>query len=68
VATELEILRQRHREEVVAVFSHADVIKAALMLYLDVPLDCHARLEISPASVNVLEIADWGPRVLAVNS
>ena len=68
MATELENLRQHHREEAVAVFSHADVIKAALMLYLDIPLDCHSRLEISPASVNVLEIADWGPRVLAVNS
>jgi probable phosphoglycerate mutase len=68
MANELEDLRQLHREEAVAVFSHADVIKAALMLYLDMPLDCHSRLEISPASVNVLEIADWGPRVLAVNS
>lgn len=67
MAAELENLRQRHREEAVAVFSHADVIKAALMLYLNIPLDCHSRLEISPASVNVLEIADWGPRVLAVN-
>jgi probable phosphoglycerate mutase len=68
MATELENLRRRHREEAVAVFSHADVIKAALMLYLNIPLDCHLRLEISPASVNVLELADWGPRVLAVNS
>jgi probable phosphomutase (TIGR03848 family) len=68
MAAELENLRQQHREETVAVFSHADVIKAALMLYLNIPLDCHSRLEISPASVNVLEIADWGPRVLAVNS
>ena len=32
----------------VAVVSHADVIKAVLMLYLNMPLDCHLRLEISP--------------------
>jgi len=68
MANELENLQQQHREETVAVFSHADVIKAALMLYLAMPLDFHSRLEISPASVSVLEIADWGPRVLAVNS
>lgn len=67
-AQEFENLRLRHRNQTVAVFSHADVIKAALMLYLGVPLDFHSRLEISPASVSVLEIADWGPRVLAINS
>ena len=61
-------LRQLHPNETVAVFSHADVIKAALMLYLGVPLDSHLRLEISPASVSVLELAEWGPRVVSVNA
>jgi broad specificity phosphatase PhoE len=50
------------------VFSHADVIKAALMLYLGVPLDSHLRFEISPASVSVLELAEWGPRVVSINA
>jgi probable phosphoglycerate mutase len=68
VANQFERLRQQHRDETVAVFSHADVIKAALMLYLAMPLDCHGRLEISPASISVLEVADWGPRIVAVNS
>lgn len=68
IARELEHLRNAHINETVAVFSHGDVIKAALMLYLAIPLDWHQRLEISPASVSVLELADWGPRVLTVNA
>jgi probable phosphomutase (TIGR03848 family) len=67
VAHALEDLRQKHREETVAVVSHADVIKAALLLYMGAPLDSHLRLEISPASVSVLELAEWGPRITAVN-
>ena len=68
MAEEFEYIRQRHAGQTVAVFSHADVIKAALMLYLAIPLEHHLRLEISPASVSILELAEWGPRVLAVNS
>jgi broad specificity phosphatase PhoE len=68
MARELDDLRRLHSNETVAVFSHADVIKAALMLYLGVPLDSHLRLEISPASVSVLELAEWGPRVVSINA
>jgi probable phosphomutase (TIGR03848 family) len=68
MARELEELRASHPGETVAVFSHADVIKAALMLYLGSPLDYHSRLEISPAEVSVIELAEWGPRVLSINS
>ena len=68
MAKELEHLKDAHPNETVAVFSHGDVIRAALMLYLAMPLDLHHRLEISPASVSVLELADWGPRVLTVNA
>jgi broad specificity phosphatase PhoE len=68
MARELDDLRRLHPNETVAVFSHADVIKAALMLYLGVPLDSHLRFEISPASVSVLELAEWGPRVVSINA
>ena len=68
MAKQLEDLRQRHDQETIAIFSHADVIKAALMLYMNMPLDCHLRLEISPASVSVLELAEWGPRVVSINT
>jgi broad specificity phosphatase PhoE len=68
MARELETLRRIHPEDTLAIFSHADMIKAALLLYLGSPLDHHLRLDISPASVSVLELAEWGPRVVSINS
>jgi probable phosphomutase (TIGR03848 family) len=65
---EMEDLRLRHTGETVAVVSHQDSIKAALAHYLGVPLDLFHRFEIGPASVSVVQLADWGPRILAVNS
>ena len=47
--------------------SHADPIRAALAYFLGMPLDLLLRLEISPASVSVLQLDDWGPKVLCVN-
>lgn len=67
MARELACLQREHPEQTVALFSHADVIKAAVLMYLEAPLDSHLRLEISPASVSVLELAEWGPRIVTVN-
>lgn len=46
---------------------HADPIRAALAYYLGVPLDLFLRIEVSPASISVLALDSWGPRVLRVN-
>ncbi|MFL6215614.1 MAG: histidine phosphatase family protein [Blastocatellia bacterium] len=67
VIAALERLRLSHREATVAVVSHADIIKAALMHYLGVPMDFVHRLEISPASVSVIEVDALAVRVVAVN-
>jgi probable phosphoglycerate mutase len=64
---ELEDLRGLHRAETIAVVSHQDAIKAALAHYAGVPLDLFHRFEISPASISVLELSDYGPRILRVN-
>jgi probable phosphomutase (TIGR03848 family) len=63
----LESLAADHPRQIVAVFSHADVIKAALAHYLGVHLDLFQRIVIDPASVSVLGLSPWGPRVLRVN-
>jgi probable phosphoglycerate mutase len=57
----------RHRGETVAVFSHADVIRAAIMHCTGMPLDLFQRIEISPASVSVLEFGDNRPCVTLLN-
>ena len=67
MTTELESLRLRHPEETVAVVSHGDPIRAVLMHFLGMPIDMVHRIEISPASVTVVTLEDWGPRVLTMN-
>jgi probable phosphoglycerate mutase len=65
--TALQSLAEKHPDRIVAVFSHADAIKAALMHSLPIPLDNIQRLEIQPASISVLRWQEWGPMVLGVN-
>jgi probable phosphoglycerate mutase len=50
----LERLAKQHAGECVAIVSHGDVIKAALMHYLEIPLSLIMRLEVEPASVSCL--------------
>lgn len=65
--TGLEKLHLRHRQQTVAVVSHGDPIKAALAYYAGIHLDLFQRLEISPASVSVVELYDETARILLVN-
>jgi probable phosphoglycerate mutase len=60
-------LHERYADRHVAVVSHGDVIRALLMLLLGMPLDFVHRLDVSPASVSVVEISDTAVRVLQVN-
>ena len=63
----LSALSVEHRDEHVAIVSHGDVIKAALMHYLGMPLDCIHRFEISPASVSVVAVRDSYAQVMLMN-
>jgi probable phosphomutase (TIGR03848 family) len=67
IVDEMEELRQHHRDATVALVSHGDVIKCAVTFYAGSPLDFMHRFEISPASVSVIKLADWGAQVFAVN-
>jgi len=64
---ELEELRCRHAGETIALVSHQDAIKAALAHYAGIPLDLFHRFEISPASVSILRLAEWGPQIVTIN-
>jgi len=63
----LDVIIRAHPGETVAVVSHADVIKACVAHYLGVHLDLFQRIVISPASLTIVEMYPWGPRVLCVN-
>ena len=60
----IEALVADHGDDVFAVVSHADVIKAVVAHYVGMPLDTFQRIVISPASVTVLALADGAPPML----
>jgi len=60
-------LRQTHRDGTVVIVSHGDIIRAALLFALGMPLDLYSRIEVGLASVSTIRIEDSRIRVLAVN-
>jgi broad specificity phosphatase PhoE len=60
-------LPARHPDETVLAVTHADMIKAALLIHLAASLDAHWRLEVAPASLSTLELWPGGGRVLGIN-
>jgi probable phosphomutase (TIGR03848 family) len=56
-----------HKDGVVAVFSHADVIKLVLAHAAGMPLDAFQRLVVDPCSVSVLSVANGFGRIVTVN-
>lgn len=67
IVNELEAIAAEHPRDIVAVFSHADVIKAALAHYLGVHLDLFQRIIIDPTGVSVVAVAPFGARILRIN-
>jgi broad specificity phosphatase PhoE len=67
VVGHLERLRGSHPDKSVVLVSHADVIKAALLYALGMPIDGYRLFEIGPASISTLVIGDWGVKVLSIN-
>jgi broad specificity phosphatase PhoE len=51
----------------VAIVSHGDVLRAVLMHFLGIHLDLFFRLEVSPASISIVEWGGAEARVLCVN-
>ncbi|MCL4402895.1 MAG: histidine phosphatase family protein, partial [Acidobacteria bacterium] len=65
--TELERIRAAHPHGIVAVISHGDALRAAILHYLGMPLDFIHRIEISPASVTAVDVSDGAPRLRCLN-
>ena len=62
----LEQLAQRHTGETFAIVSHADVIRAAVLHYLAIPLDDFQRVQIDTASVTAVNLMKT-PQLVVVN-
>jgi probable phosphoglycerate mutase len=63
----MEKLRHAYSERSIILVSHGDVIKAALLYHLGMPIDAYSRFDISPASISTLVVGDWGSKVLRMN-
>ena len=60
----IEAIRARHKRGVVAVVSHADMIKAIVAHYLGLHLDLFQRIMVETASVTAIAFYDRFPRLL----
>jgi broad specificity phosphatase PhoE len=67
MVAELHRLRKAYPEQTLALFSHGDPIRVALAYYLGVPLDLFQRIEVSPASISMLALSDFGARIVCLN-
>jgi probable phosphoglycerate mutase len=60
-------LAHQHPAQLIAFFSHSDVIKLILAHYLGMPLDSFQRIEISTASISTVQLGHSAPYVVCVN-
>ena len=67
IVSAFEKLHIQHLNQTVAVVSHSDLIKSAVAYYAGIHLDMFHRLEISPASVTILELFDETARLVLLN-
>src|SRR3954447_9419397 len=59
--------RDRYPDGTIAIVSHGDVIRSALLYFLGMPIDFVHRLEVSPGGISVLELGQTWVRVVPVN-
>jgi len=62
----IEALRSRHKDKVVLVCSHADMIRLIVAGYLGMGIDLYSRISIAPASVTTLVLGDSTPHLVVL--
>ncbi|MGE5499584.1 MAG: histidine phosphatase family protein [Syntrophothermus sp.] len=65
--TEIDRLRHKHPRQTVAIVSHGDPIRCTITYYAGIPLEMMLRINISTASVSIIEVEDWGARIHCIN-
>lgn len=63
----MERLARQQDGRWLALVSHADVIKAAVLHHLGMAVDAWPRFDIAPASITRLAVGDWGAKLLGLN-
>jgi probable phosphoglycerate mutase len=67
IVAAIKKLGARHPGRTVAMVSHADVLRFALLHYVGATLDDYARFEVAPASVTALSLTAERTRLVFVN-
>jgi probable phosphoglycerate mutase len=67
VVAHISQVRAAYPDRRVALVSHSDIIKAAILHFLGASLDMIGRLEVSPASISTLVVGSWGAKLLSLN-
>ncbi len=68
ISNELLALAAQHDpKDMIACVSHADPIKLAIAYFIGVPLDCFQRLQVATASINILQLHEFGGHLSALN-
>lgn len=62
-----KITGQSGEHDLVACFTHGDIIRLALAAFLDIPLNAYQRLDIRTASVSVVQIEENKIHILQIN-
>ena len=68
IVTEMLEIGKQHPSGTVAIVSHGEVIRCAVAHFAGIPLDLSLRLQIDAASVSIVELDEWGPRVARLNA
>jgi probable phosphomutase (TIGR03848 family) len=68
IVNELEALSRQHGpKDLIACFSHSDLIKLGMSYYLGQPIDLFQRIAIAPASISTLHLGEMGVHIINVN-
>ena len=63
----IEMLSANHTHQTIAIVSHADLIRSCIAYYAGIHLDMFQRIEISPASVSIIELCNDTAKILLLN-
>ena len=63
----LEAIAARHPRRIIAVFTHADVVRLAVAHYAGIHIDHFQRIVVSPGSVSAIALGERVPRVVRLN-
>lgn len=68
VVSEMLEIEKQHEGAAVAIVTHGDVIRCALAHFAGIPIDLSLRLQIDAASISIIELGEWGPRISKLNA